>query len=159
MKRVLGILTAVVAMCAAGFVAVSPASAYPPAPPSLTTPTPTVNVGDPITLTASGFVAGPLLTFTIGGTSAGTARADAHGVATIVASSPPAPGSFGITATSPDGVAAGFTLTVLPAGVSIPASGVDNRGMSLTAGVLVLVGAGLLAGSLLRRRNRAIAAR
>ena len=154
------------ATCALGIAAASPAGAYPPdqpgayppSPPSLTTPTPTVNVGDPITLKASGFVAGPVLTFTIGGTSAGTAMADAHGVATIVASSPSAPGSFGITATSPDGVAAGFTLTVLPAGASIPARGADNRGMSLTAGVLVLVGAGLLGASLLRRHHRAVAA-
>ena len=158
MKRALEILTAVLAACVLGIVAVSPASAYPPHPPSLSTPTPTVNVGEPVTLTASGFVAGPVIRFTIGDTSAGTAVANARGEATIVASSPPTPGTFGITATSSDGAAAGLTLTVLPAGASIPSTGTDSTDLSLTAGVLVLVGVGLLGGSLMRRRNRAMIA-
>jgi hypothetical protein len=157
-KHLLALLTALLATCALGAAAATPASAYPPATPLLTTPTPTTTAGASLTLTASGFVSGAVVTFRIASTVAGTAVANASGVATLVASSPPTAGTFTVTATSPDGRTASFTLTVLAAGAGIPATGTNSQSTLLTSGVLVLVGAGLLGATLLRRRSRSIAA-
>jgi LPXTG-motif cell wall-anchored protein len=157
-KRVLGILTAVLATCALGVTAVSPASAYPPATALLTTPTSTVTVGSDVTLRATGFASGAVVSFAIESTLAGTVVANTSGAATLVASSPPVPGVYTVTASSADGRSASFELTVLAAGAVIPATGSDSSNMVLTAGVLVLVGAGLLGAAAIRRRSRAIAA-
>ena len=157
MKRAHGVLLALLATCALGFAAASPVSAYPPGTPLLTTPTPTTNVGSSVTLTATGFVAGAVVTFSIGGSAIGTATANAAGVATVVASSPPTAGSYTVVATSPDGRTASMPLVVLAAGAPIPATGADSRHPALIASVLVLVGAGLVGATLVRRRTRAIA--
>ena len=157
MNRARGVLIAVVATCALAFAAASPVGAYPPGAPLLTTPTSTTNAGASVTLTASGFVAGAVVTFSIGGSALGTATANAAGTATLVASAPPTAGTFTVTATSPDGRTASLSLTVLPAGAAIPATGADSSHPAMIASVLVLLGAALVGATLLRRRSRAIA--
>jgi hypothetical protein len=144
-------------MCALGLASVSPASAaYPPAAPLLTTPTPTSTAGAQLTLTATGFVPDAVVTFRIAGTSLGTAVADASGAATLVASSPSAPGTYTVTASSPNGDTASLTLTVVAAAFEppLPATGSDSIGLSRTAGALVLLGlASVGAAAMLRRRR------
>jgi LPXTG-motif cell wall-anchored protein len=155
MKRALGMMTAVLATFALGVTAASPASAYPPKTPLLTTPTSTVTAGAQVTVNATGFAAGAVVTFAIAGTTAGTAVANSSGAATYGVTAPSTAGTFVVTATSPDGLTARFTLTVLAAGAQIPATGTDSGRTTLTAGVLVLVGAGLLGAVAIRRRTRA----
>lgn len=157
MKRTLGIFTAVVATCALALTAVAPAAAYPPATPVVTASTSSPVAGAQVTLSARGFVAGAVVTFAIPGATLGTAVANAAGVASLAATAPSTAGTYVITASSPDGRTASLTLTVVAAG-TVPATGSNSRGMSMTAGVLVLVGAGLLGATLLRRRSRAIPA-
>ena len=160
MKRVLGFLTAVLATFALGATAVS--AAYPPATPTLTTTSPTVTPGSPVTLTGSGCAAGAVVTFRLGTTVLGTAVANAAATAVLPVSAPKTPGTYTFTSTCPDGLVASLSLAVVAFPVPtlpalVPATGTDSKGMGLTAGVLVLVGAALVGAATVRRRTRVAA--
>lgn len=155
MKRLVGLVMGAAAVLGLGVSSV--AADYPVGTAALTTTNGSPVVGEPITLTATNFPPGYLVTFT-GGTL-GSAVANGVGTATITTNATTVVGSWVVTATCslPCDRSATVTMNVR-AGSTIPRTGSDSTFSTLLLGALVVGAGGALIGLAALRRRRLVAA-
>jgi LPXTG-motif cell wall-anchored protein len=129
---------------------------YPPPTITVTVSSQTPAPGSTITVTSQGCEEGETVNFVLEGSSSTgtTTGGTASGQVTV----PTTPGTYTGTATCASGAAVNFTVTVTTPSGGLPATG--SSGISSTvaiSGILLLVGAGLLTVSQIRRRQAATA--
>ena len=131
-------------------------AAYPPTDITVTVSSQTPAPGSTITVTSEGCEEGEDVDFVLGGSSSTgtTTGGSASGQVTVSTT----PGTYTGTATCASGASANFTVNVAAPAGGLPATG--SSGISSTvaiSGMLLLVGAGLLTVSQIRRRQSAAA--
>lgn len=151
MKRLVVLLTALLASVAFA----SPALAYPPGGPVVDSSSEAPTPGSSITLTASGFCPDATVVFTVSpGGTLGTTTSDGSGVASITVAAPASAGTYTVTATASScGYYASLALTVSGGGGGLPGTGSDSNSTLTLALIAVLAGAALVGVGALRRRT------
>jgi hypothetical protein len=128
------------------------ASKPPPASPTVSVSTPTPAPGSTITVTMDGCAEGESVQFTVAGETASGVTTDGSASAPIKV--PTTPGAYTGTATCAGGASATFSITVTSPSGGLPTTGSSGLGSFATISmILLLVGAGLLVVSQVRRRN------
>jgi hypothetical protein len=158
MKRVLlalGVMAATVAVASP----VAAQNGYPNTPPTVTSSSQSVVPGGPITLSTQNFCGGAQVTFRVGGTTVGTATASSAGVASLQTTAPATAGTYTVQAqsTTPCALTASSTITVTaPTATTVapilPPTGAEPMNWARTGIIALLIGAGLVGASRLRRR-------
>ncbi|MEY2959748.1 MAG: hypothetical protein RLZZ01_2316 [Actinomycetota bacterium] len=130
------------------------AAAYPPENPTVTVSNLSPIPGGPVTVTYDGCEAGDTATFTLGDQSVTAEVVD--GVASADLTAPVLPGAAAGSVACSSGATGDFEIDVQAS--PLPATGgagVDAKGAA--AGAMLLVGAGLLGVSQIRRRRTVVA--
>jgi LPXTG-motif cell wall-anchored protein len=163
MKRIVLALAAITSLVALAPGTVNAQSYVPGQPQTLTYSPGPIYPGQAITATAGNFCPGALVTFLLGGTSIGTATANANGVAVLNTTAPATTGTFAGSAqsTTPCAFTATASLVVSPVptttvGGGLPATGSEPMNWTRAGGVAVLIGLGLIGATRLRRRPQAV---
>ena len=131
-----------------------PTTAPPPAAPTVSVSTPAPAPGSIITVTMDGCAEGETGLFTLAGeTASGVVTG---GSASVQIKVPTTPGAYTGTATCASGASANFSITVTTPSGGLPATGSSGMSSTMTISmILLLVGAGLLVVSQVRRRQPA----
>lgn len=162
-RRLLAVLAAV---AASFFVLAGPASAAPTAYTPTTAPG-TVSDASPaagatFTFAGDGFAAGATVTITLAGDQIATATANSNGAFSVSVKAPTAAGTYVLAAngTGADGAPLSVTATIQVLAASGSAAGLPRTGTEVAtqlwiAGGLLALGAGLIALTVVRRRDGA----
>lgn len=160
MKRFLIVALSVLTTTLMMFAPTAAHAAYPPGSATVSSSSSSPIPGGAITLTAAGFCAGAVVSFSIGGTAIGTATAGTTGSASISATAPTTAGSYTVVASTTNAacpLSASLALTVRAVaapGDGLPTTGSDSSSGLMMGGLAVVLGAGLLGVAAFRRRPR-----